>query len=124
VPVDVAALERLPLLWSQPGRGRERGQRLVADRELGCDRGDLLGGKRTHRARRRLWVSPGEDGGVAVDVLPADGGAEDLAQRLGDPVSRPGREPSLPGGDLVGHVLELVQPHVAEGSYGVAKSVA
>ena len=40
--VDVAALERGPLLGPEPGRGGERGQRPVARRrELGGDRVEL-----------------------------------------------------------------------------------
>ena len=55
--VDVAALERLPLLGPQPGRGGERRQRPVRRRQLGGDRVELGERVGAHRPRRRLRVA-------------------------------------------------------------------
>jgi hypothetical protein len=62
--VDLAALERRPLLRPEPGRGREGRQRPVDGGELEPDRGQLVGRVGADGARRRLRVAGANLAGV------------------------------------------------------------
>ena len=68
--VDVAALERLPLLGPQPGRGGERRQRRYVGESSSADRVDLGAREGAHRPGRRLAVAAGELRRVAWPCSP------------------------------------------------------
>jgi hypothetical protein len=73
--VDVASLERDPLLGSQPRLGADDRDRPVCLAELHDECVDLLGLERAKLLGSRLRVAAGLDGRF-VDVVPSHRGAE------------------------------------------------
>jgi hypothetical protein len=122
--VDVAPLERLPLLGAESRRRGEEREGGVRRGQLGAQRGQLVAGEDPDLPGRRLTIAAREMSGVAAHVAPAHGRCQRLPQRLHDAVARSLGKPNLPGADLARHALELAQRDVAERADSVRQPLA